>query len=210
MIGWITGVVRVRDPLSGIVVLDVGGVGYQLLVSMQTLAAVPEVGQSCELWAHTHAREDALELFGFARPEERRAFHLLLGVPQVGPRLAMGVLGGMPLEDLLEAVALGDRARLQKLPGVGKKTADRIILDLSDKVDPLRQALGSGGEAPTPAPAGGGGSAMRDDARAVLVNLGWRAKQVDAALDKVGASADEPLDEVVRRALAELMGGRSG
>ena len=146
MIGWISGVVRVRDPLAGIIVLDVQGVGYQLLVSVQTLGGIPAVGEPCELWVHTHVREDALDLFGFVQPEERRAFHLLVSVPQVGPKLALAVLGGLPLEDLLDAINAGDRARLQKIPGVGKKTADRIILDLLEKAGALREALaGKGG-----------------------------------------------------------------
>ncbi len=205
MIGWLSGTVRARDPISGEVTLDVGGVGYQIAVSLQTLASVPEVDHPCALWIQTHVREDLLALFGFACPIERRAFRLLIGVPQVGPKLAIGVLGGFPLVELLAAIEGEQRMLLERIPGVGKRTAERILLDLKDKVGPLRDAL-----APTASPAASGthassSSSFADDARAVLVNLGWKAKDVDAALTKADDGAPGTLDAVVRRALAQLM-----
>ena len=107
MIGHLRGSVLVRDALTGTIVLDVGGVGYQLTVSWQTFAEVPDEGQECALWVHTYVREDALALFGFIRPEERRMFQLLTSVPQVGPKNAVAVLGGFPLIELIEAIAQG-------------------------------------------------------------------------------------------------------
>jgi Holliday junction DNA helicase RuvA len=206
MIGWLSGTVVARDPITGEVIVDVAGVGYQVAVSLQTLAAVPEVGQPCTLFVHTHVREEVLALFGFASTTERRAFRLLLGVPQVGPKLAIAVLGGFPLPQLLEAIAAGARGQLERIPGVGKRTAERILLDLQDKVEPLqmelRGASGPGPRAATPVAAGG----LRDDARAVLVNLGWKPKEVDAAIAKADEDAEHgTLDALVRKALALLM-----
>jgi Holliday junction DNA helicase RuvA len=206
MIGWLSGTIVARDPFTGEVILDVGGVGYQVTASLQTLAAVGEVGQPCTLWIHTHVREEVLALFGFASTTERRAFRLLLGVPQVGPKLAIAVLGGFPLPQLLEAIASGARAQLERIPGVGKRTAERILLDLSDKVEPLQMELRGTTGARATEPAAAGGDALHDDARAVLVNLGWKAKEVDAALAKADdAGPHATLDGLVRRALAQLM-----
>lgn len=204
MIGWLAGKVRVRDALRGEVVLDVGGVGYVLTVSWQTLGAVPELGQACELWVHTHVREDALSLYGFATPVERDVFRMLTGVPQVGPKLAVAVLGGFPVTELLGAIAGAQGAMLQRIPGVGKRTAERIVLDLKEKVGPMLEALCGESTAPTAAPKGD--DQLREDARVVLVNLGWKAKGVDAALDTViDEDGDGSLDGLVRRALAHLM-----
>lgn len=203
MIGWLTGIVRARDPLSSEVILDAGGVGYQVTVSLQTMLAIPEMGETCTLWIHTNVREDALSLFGFAEPTERKAFRLLIGVPQVGPKLAVSVLGGFPLPDLLAAIEGDERSLLERIPGVGKRTAERILLDLRDKVGPLRDGLAPATAATSPAPTSG--SPFADDARAVLVNLGWKAKDVDAALLKAQDDTPKSLDAMVRRALALLM-----
>jgi Holliday junction DNA helicase RuvA len=208
MIGWLRGKVRVRDVGRGEVVLDVSGVGYVAVVSWQTLAAVPEEGQACELWIHTHVREDALALYGFATTAERDVFRLLTGVPQVGPKLAITVLGGFPLVELLGAIASGERATLERIPGIGKRTAERILLDLKDKVGPLLELLPGVGRPAAPAAASGGEATLREEAREVLVGLGWKQRPVEAALDKVEAE-DAPgsptLDGLVRRALAQLM-----
>ena len=208
MIGWLRGKVRVRDVSRGEVVLDVGGVGYVAAVSWQTLAAVPEEGQACELWIHTHVREDALLLYGFATTAEREVFRLLTGVPQVGPKLAVTVLGGFPLVELLGAIASGERTTLERIPGIGKKTAERILLDLKDKVVPLLELLQGAGRPAVTAAAPGGEDTLREEAREVLVGLGWKPKPVEAALDKAQAEdvAGTPtLDDLVRRALAQLM-----
>jgi Holliday junction DNA helicase RuvA len=198
MIGWLSGIVRARDPLAGEVILDVGGVGYQLTVSLQTLASVPPLEESCALWIHTHVREDLLALFGFGDPTERRMFRMLIGVPQVGPKLAIAVLGGFPLPELLAAIEGENRVLLERIPGVGKRTAERILLDLKDKVG----ALAPSG---TPSKPNAATSSFGDDAREVLVNLGWKAKEVDAALAKADDGNHASLDSLVRRALAMLM-----
>lgn len=208
MIGHLRGIVLVRDALTGTIVLDVGGVGYQLIVSWQTFADVPDEGEACSLWVHTHVREDVLALYGFTQPEERRMFQLLTSVPQVGPKNAVAVLGGFPLIELLEAIGQGEQATLQRIPGVGKRTAERIILDLREKVEPLAAALGVEDTEGTEAAEPGTTDALDDEARAVLVNLGWKPKVVDAALAKAHDSDPPPedLDGLVRRTLAVLMG----
>jgi Holliday junction DNA helicase RuvA len=117
------------------VVIDCGGVGYRLAVSAETLRHVPAVGHQATLHTHLVVRDDALLLYGFATEEERELFLLLLGVQAVGPKVALAVLSGGPSRDLLRAVAAGDTARLQAAPGVGKRTAERIVVELREKVD---------------------------------------------------------------------------
>jgi holliday junction DNA helicase RuvA len=203
MIGWLSGVVLVRDPAQGVVVLNVGGVGYEVRVSLQTLAAVGEPDELCTLWVYTHAREDMLLLFGFATQSEKNLFLMLLGVPKVGPKHALAVLGGFPFGELVEHLVSGRQDQLQKIPGIGKKTAEQILLSLGDKV----AGLAAPEAAPVAAPAGG--SALHEDAKAMLVDLGWKIKEVETALARVVAAgwSDDggALDDLVRRALAQLM-----
>ncbi len=195
-----------RDPLAGIVILEAGGIGWQVAVSWQTFARVPEPGSPCELYVHTHVREDVIALYGVATLEERRMFLLLTTVPQVGPKLGIGVLGGLPLPELLAAIAEGDRATLERIPGVGKRTAERILLDLKEKVEALQTSMRPPGELPVHRDADGT-AALREEAQAVLVNLGWKAKLVEGALAKALDDENPPseLDPLVRRALSILM-----
>ena len=205
MIGWLSGVVVARDAAQGVVVLNVGGVGYEVRVSLQTLADVGDLDELCTLWIHTYVREDQLLLYGFASPAEKRLFLLLNSVPKVGPKHALAALGGFPFAELVDHLRQGRHDQLQKIPGIGKKTAEQILLSLGDKVGDLVAADDS---APV-TPRVDGGSAQQDEARAVLVELGWRLKEVDTALAKVVAAGwkDDAgaLDDLVRRTLAQLM-----
>ncbi len=206
MIGWLSGQVLAREPRRGTVTLDVNGLGYEVRVSIQTLGAVPDEGECCTLWIHTHVREEQLALFGFTSPAERELFLLLLSVPKVGPKNAIAVLGGLPSDELIRCIAAGEKGRLEKIPGIGKKTADQILLSLSEKVLSL---LDPDEEAPAVA-ATGRPDAIVEEANAVLVGLGWRLKQVDKALAQVTQSDaweanPGSLDELVRRTLAQLM-----
>lgn len=206
MIGWLSGIVVARDPAQGVVVINVGGVGYEVRVSMQTLAEVGDLDELCTLWIHTYVREDQLLLYGFSTPAQKRLFLLLNGVPKVGPKHALAALGGFPFNELVEHLRQGRHDQLQKIPGIGKKTAEQILLSIGDKVNDL----GSPGEAVNVpvGPRTDGGSAQQDEARAVLVGLGFRLKEVDTALVRVVAAGwDEggALDDLVRRALAHLM-----
>lgn len=208
MIGWLKGQVVLRDPRAAVVIVDAGGVGYEVRVSLQTMASIPEVGEAVTLWIHTHVREEVFALYGFANLAEKELFLRLLGVPKVGPKNAMAVLGGMPHVDLLACLAGGDAGKLEKIPGIGKKTAEQILLSLRGKVLAIDAAGGAAVAASAPEAA----ATLDEEARLVLVGLGWRQREVDAAIASVVKStawkSDEvgrSLDELVRRALAELM-----
>ena len=202
MIGHLRGTVRQKEAARGLVLVEAGGVGYEVFVSLQGLAEVPEEGRAVALWIHTHVREDAIELFGFPHPEERAVFRALLAVPGVGPRLALTVLGGMALSDLVDTIAARDARGLCKIPGIGKKTAERILLDLADKLPAGSAASGPRKDAEPQPPA-------VDEAVSALVHAGFRRKQAEAAVTTVCAEAGEdvpPADELVRLALRRLFG----
>jgi holliday junction DNA helicase RuvA len=182
MIAMVSGAVAVRR--ADHVVVDCGGVGYRLAVSAETLRHVPAVGKHVLLHSHLVVREDALALYGFATEEERELFLMLISVQSVGPKVALGVLSGGPPRDLLAALAAGDTARLQAAPGVGKRTAERIIVELREKVT-------AGATAPTAL------TAIRSEdprglARDGLLGLGYTPSEVDGLLD--GAEGDRPED----------------
>jgi Holliday junction DNA helicase RuvA len=189
------------DEATGAVVLDVQGVGYELATPVGTLSRArafdttgnPEV----ELWVHTHVREDALDLFGFANETDRRVFRLLLGVPNVGPKTALGVLSAMPVADLAGAVERGDHARLGKVPGIGKKTAERLVLELKEKLRGLESA------APVTTAESLGNMAGR--LLSALTNMGYRPGEAERAVSALGPKLDtEPLGNLLREALAKL------
>lgn len=195
MIERLTGQVAAR--LSDAVVMDVTGVGFRLEASATTLRDVPEVGEVCTLLSHLHVREDALQLFGFSTVEERELFLLLIGVSKIGPRLALAVLSARRPAELRRAIALGDVALFQAVPGIGKKTAERLILELREKVGDL-------GGAGTGAAARVGDASGDDDslvlARAALQELGLTLMEADLLLR--GADPDAPAEVLVRKALA--------
>jgi Holliday junction DNA helicase RuvA len=182
MIAMVSGTVAVRR--ADHVVVDCGGVGYRLAVSAETLRHVPAVGKGVLLHSHLVVRDDALALYGFATEEERELFLMLIAVQSVGPKVALAVLSGGPPRELLAAVAAGDTARLQAAPGVGKRTAERIIVELREKV---------GATAPVPAALA---VVRSEDPRALardgLLGLGYTAVEVDELLD--GAEGDRPED----------------
>jgi Holliday junction DNA helicase RuvA len=180
MIALLEGTVAVRR--ADHVVVSCNGVGYRLSVSAETLRHVPRVGQRTEMHTHLIVRDDALLLYGFATEEERDLFLLLIGVQSVGPKMALAVLSGGPPRDLLAAVAAGDTARLQAAPGIGKRTAERIVVELREKVG-----------TPTDEPIViTRGDDPRMLARDGLVGLGFSPQEADKLLD--GAPGDTPED----------------
>ncbi|HSO98189.1 MAG TPA: Holliday junction branch migration protein RuvA [Solirubrobacteraceae bacterium] len=179
MIALVSGEVAVRR--SDHVVVACSGVGYRLAVSAETLRHVPAVGGSCQLHAHLAVRDDALALYGFATEEERELFLMLLGVQSVGPKVALAVLSGGPPRELLGVLAAGDSARLQAVPGIGKRTAERIIVELREKV---------GATLPETAIRVTRSDDPRSVARDGLVGLGYSAQEADELLDR--AVGDEP------------------
>ena len=190
MIALVSGTVAVRR--SDHVVVDCGGVGYRLAVSAETLRHVPAAGREVLLHAHLVVRDDALALYGFATEEERELFLMLLSVQSVGPKVALAVLSGGPPRDLLAALAAGDSARFQSVPGIGKRTAERIIVELREKV---------GANVPEPAIRVSRGDDPRVLARDGLVELGYSAQEADELLDEVsGDRAEDLIAQALRTA----------
>ncbi|OIO71328.1 MAG: Holliday junction branch migration protein RuvA [Zetaproteobacteria bacterium CG12_big_fil_rev_8_21_14_0_65_55_1124] len=185
MIGWLKGTVRELDP-AGFLVLDVGGVGYDVAVSMQTLCTL-ENGAKTELFIHTHVREDQLMLFGFANQRERAVFRQLTGVSGIGARMGMNLLSGMSVEQLLAAIESADDAAIARTPGIGKKTAQRLILELKGKLP--------SGESGAARPAV---NSVAADVRSALANLGYKPAQIDAAMKHV---EDGDLESMFRAAM---------
>jgi holliday junction DNA helicase RuvA len=191
MIAAVRGEVMVRRPDH--VVIDAGGVGYRLTVSAETLKAVPATGRDAFLHAELVAREDSLALFGFASEEERDLFGQLVSVSGVGPKVAIAVLSGGPARELLRAIAAGDAKRFQAAPGIGKRTAERIIVELREKV------AGALEEEVVLAAAGNGDP--RALARDGLVNLGYAPLEAEQLLDGIdGDDAEQLLATALRRA----------
>lgn len=189
MIAIVSGTVAVRRPSS--VVVDCGGVGYVLSVSSETLAAVPGVGQDVLLHSHLVVRDDSMQLYGFATEEERELFLLLLSVPSVGPKVALAVLGSAPVASLMSGIAAGDAARLQSVPGIGKRTAERICLDLRDAAGASVLATAVPGEV----------EGTRETARAGLIGLGLDEREVDGLLD---AAEGETAEALIQSALRQV------
>ena len=179
-------------------VVDVAGVGYDVLVPLSTFYAVGDTGVAVALRIHTHVREDAIQLFGFATPLEQELFERLITVSGIGPKLALAVLSGIETNDLVAAIRSGDIARLTRTPGVGRKTAERLVVELKDR---MPQAIVAGGEAAAPAPA----DSLRDDVMSALQNLGYQRHAVEKPVDAVLAADDSgDFETVLRRILREL------
>jgi Holliday junction DNA helicase RuvA len=182
MIALVSGTVAVRR--TDHVVVDCGGVGYRLAVSSETLRQVPAMGHEVVLHSHLVVRDDALALYGFASEEERELFLMLLGVQSVGPKVALAVLSGGPPRELLAALAAGDTGRFQAVPGIGKRTAERIVVELREKV--ADSAL-------VPAITISRGEDPRSLARAGLLELGYSAQEAESLLEGVEGERTEDL-----------------
>jgi Holliday junction DNA helicase RuvA len=198
MIASVNGEVLVRRPDH--VVVDANGVGYRLAVSAETLKSVPARGKRTSLHAHLLARDDGLSLYGFSREEERDLFLHLISVGGVGPKVAMAVLSGGPVRELLRAIAAGDSKRFQAVPGIGKRTAERIIVELREKV-----AGEIEGDADGPA-LGGDEEDPRALAREGLLNLGYTPPEAEKLLS--GADGESP-EEIVQSALRSAAGAKA-
>ena len=193
MIGRLTGRLAAKAPDQ--VLLDVGGVGYLVHIPLSTFYELPETESPASLWIHTHVREDALALYGFLTERERTLFLLLLGVTGIGPRVALTVLSGIPPAELVEALRAQDVRRLVAVPGVGKKTAERMVLELAEKVASLP------GEAPAGAPA----AVAADDVISALVNLGYRKAEAERAVDAIArAGGSREFGPFLKEALRRL------
>ncbi len=179
-------------------VIDVNGVGYEVLAPLSTVYTLGEPGEAVSLRIHTHVREDAIQLFGFATALEQTLFERLVGVNGVGPKLALAILSGIEPADLGRAIRGNDLRRLTAIPGVGRKTAERLVVELRDR---LTQDLGE-----SPADPATSGSAVRDDLLSALGNLGYQRTAAEKAVDRViGRGTDAPgFEAALRDALKEL------
>ena len=202
MIATLTGKIKSRD--SGRLIVETAGVGYEVLIPLSTYYRVPSAGMPVELEIRQVVREDAITLYGFATLGEKRAFDLLMGVQHVGPKLAMAVLSVLAPDDLATAITQGDVERIDAVPGVGPKVAERIVRELRDKTGDLSLATA------TPVAFANGrtsGNPLLDDALSALINLGYKPAEAKRAVDALGAVGnDENLEAVIRKSLAVILG----
>jgi Holliday junction DNA helicase RuvA len=196
MIGLLTGRVVTEQPEGG-VVLDVNGVGYELLVPVGTLGRAQRDGDKVVLSVHTHVREDAFELYGFASERERQLFRSIIGVPGVGPKTALNVLSALPPAELTQAISSNNLGRLTGIPGIGKKTAERLVLELRGRLPSIEARTGAQ-------------KSSRPDnfgrVMAALTNMGYRPAEAERVLRAMSPDLDSrPIAELIREALSRLM-----
>jgi len=193
MIAHLRGRLLAKHPNQAIV--ETYGVGYEVAISVPTFTEMPAEGAEVALHIHTHVREDALSLYGFLRLAEKHLFEKLLTVSGIGPTLAIKILSGMPADEMVGAIRGGDLARLTRIPGIGKKTAERMVLELREKLEELRASA----IAPPSL------NAVADDVLSALVNLGYQHPLAEKAVEKAaGTGAQKTFDEIFREALKLL------
>ncbi len=192
MIARLTGALEEKTPDQ--LIVNVNGVGYQVFVSLQTFYRLPALHESVSLQIHTHLREDALLLYGFLEEKEKASFLLLKGVTGIGPRLALNILSGIPVDELESALRTSDVTRLVAVPGVGKKTAERLVVELREKVGAFDNGQGvSGGQVPVSA-----------EATSALVNLGYRHAEAEKAVRAALQRGATSIADLIRESLRSL------
>jgi Holliday junction DNA helicase RuvA len=207
MIAHLSGKLIDRHATS--VVLDVGGVGYEVTIPVTTFYELEEAGQTVSLRIYTHVREDTLQLFGFKTLRERELFQMLISVSGIGPKSAVAMLSGMSADEIITAIRTNNLARLTSIPGVGKKTAERLVLDLRDKMAALSSpALEEQFAAATAAGAAASEDVLREDALSALTNLGYqRAAAEKAIAHAMQEGGDLSVELILRRSLRTLSKG---
>ena len=207
MIAHLSGKLIDRHATS--VVLDVGGVGYEVTIPVTTFYDLEEAGETVSLRIYTHVREDTLQLFGFKTLRERELFRMLISVSGIGPKSAVAMLSGMSADEIITAIRTNNLARLTSIPGVGKKTAERLVLDLRDKMAALSSpALEEQFAAATAAGAGASEDALREDALSALTNLGYqRAAAEKTITHAMQEGGDLSVEVILRRSLRTLSKG---
>jgi len=194
MIAQLAGALAYKSPEH--LIVDVHGVGYQVSVSLNSFYRLPEPGDPVQLLIHTHVREDALLLYGFIDQEEKDLFLLLLSVSGIGPRLALNILSGTPSQELEDALEAGDLVRLVAIPGVGKKTAERLLVELRDKIKLVKGARGGDD--------GRRASGLDAEAVSALVNLGYRRTEAERAVKAARVAGANDIEAVIRTALKRV------
>ena len=199
MIAFLRG--RIIDKQPNLIVIDVQGVGYEVHVPLSTYYDAGEAGAEAALRIHTHVREDALQLYGFLTPLEEQLFERLISISGIGPKLGIAVLSGIEPVELVTAIQRGDVARLTTIPGVGKKTAERIVLELKDRLAQMAAA-----PAGTRSREAATGDRLRDDLLSALQNLGYHRPLAEKAVEAALARSETPtFEQALRGALRELM-----
>jgi holliday junction DNA helicase RuvA len=194
MIAHLRGKLLVKHPNQAVV--DVGGVGYDVAISVPTFSDLPAVGSEVSLHVHTHVREDQIALYGFLRAPEKQLFEKLIGVSGIGPKLAITILSGMATDEMVAAIRGSDVARLTRIPGIGRKTAERMVLELRDKL----AAPVVGGEPAVPALSG-----IEEDVLSALMNLGYQRAAAEKVLERAAQNEKTgSFDALFREALAAL------
>ena len=189
---------RILEKHPNRIVVDVGGVGYDVSVPVSTFYGLGEPGGDVALRIHTHVREDALLLYGFATRLEQEFFERLISISGIGPKVALSVLSGIEPAELIRAIEKGDFSRLTAIPGVGKKTSERIVLELKDRLPRVHQEAAADGSSSAP-------PALRDDVLSALINLGYHRPLAENAVEKaVKLTPDGDFERTLRHALREL------
>jgi len=191
MIGQLRG--RLAEKRPNQVLVDVAGVGYQVHIPLSTFYQLGDLHSEVALLVHTHLREDHLALYGFLTAREKQCFELLITASGVGPNLALKILSGLPLDELIPAIRKGDLAQLTRIPGVGKKTAERIVVELRDKLAALEPAT-----APTPL------TRVEGDVLSALVNLGYDRRAAEKAVTETQRSSDGTFEALLKASLRQL------
>ncbi len=196
MIAQLSGKLAQKQP--GEIVIDVGGVGYQVFIPLNVFYHLPDIGEPMELQIHTHVREDALQLFGFYDNGEKQVFLLLMGVSGIGPKLALNILSGIPAEDLVRALRNGDQVRLVSIPGVGRKLAERMIVELKDKFATLASVAIDSAVKPEAS------SQKMQDAVSALINLGYKKPEIEKTVRDVLKNGELSLEDILRETLRQM------
>jgi len=199
VIGQLRGELARRDPAQ--IIIDVRGVGYRVFIPLSTYYRLPEEGAAVQVYTATHVREDALHLYGFLTEHERNLFDLLRGVSGIGPRLAINILSGITADELIPAIARGNLVRLSAIPGVGRKTAERIVLELKEKVLSLVEPIDA-----AVVPERDSSEGVLEDVISALLNLGYRRAQASNAASSAlrAVDGDQDFEKVVKQALRLL------
>jgi Holliday junction DNA helicase RuvA len=192
LIASLNGIIQSRKPEG--LIIEVNGIGYHVSIPLCSLADIPEQGEKVFLHTYTHVREDALQLFGFLTGEERKVFTTLLGISGVGPKLGLAILSGMPAQRFIEAVSNEDVSLLSTIPGLGKKTASRLILELKGKLPSLKTDNSGANRAPS----------ASEDAISALINLGYKKPAAEKAVEKTVDSGLKGIEDIIREALKYL------
>jgi len=193
MIAHLTGLLEEKTPDQ--IIVNVNGVGYQVFVSFQTFYRLPALHEQVSLYVHTHLREDALQLYGFLEEKEKAGFLLLKGVTGIGPRLALNILSGIPVDELESALRASDVTRLVAVPGVGKKTAERLVVELREKVGTIENGQVNLPEQQSP---------LSAEAVSALVNLGYRQAEAEKAVRAVLRRGNTDIADLIRESLRSL------